>query len=119
VAVTGVIAGWIAWQGRAELATRVRNAASPVATLLSRRYFIDDIYQWGINNVVLGISTIISWFDRVIVNDTGVDGSAGLSYFTGYELKFTETGRLPNYALGIAAGVIIIGVLLLVFEVKI
>jgi NADH-quinone oxidoreductase subunit L len=119
VAVAGVIAGWIAWQGRAELATRVRNAASPVATLLSRRYFIDDIYQWGINNVVLGIGTIISWFDRVIVNDTGVDGSAGLSYFAGYELKFTETGRLPNYALGIAAGVIIIGALLLVFEVKI
>jgi NADH-quinone oxidoreductase subunit L len=118
LAVAGVVVGWVAWQGRAGLATRVRESLVPVATLLSRRYYVDDIYQWVINNIVLGISGIVSWFDRVIVNDTGVDGSAGVAYFAGFELKFLQTGRLPNYALAIAAGAIIIGVALLVIEVS-
>ena len=50
------------------------------------------------------------------MNDTGVDGSAGLGYFAGYELKFTETGKLPNYALAIAGGVVVIAILFLVLE---
>jgi NADH-quinone oxidoreductase subunit L len=113
----GVLAGWFLWQGRAEAAMRIRDTFSPIATLLSRRYYIDDIYQWGINYIVLGLGGIIAWFDRVIVNDTGVDGSAGMTYFTGFSLKFTETGKLPNYALAIAAGVIVVAILFLVFEV--
>ena len=30
-----------------------------------------------INNIVLGLGGIVAWFDRNVVNDTGVDGSAG------------------------------------------
>ena len=43
------------------------------------------------------------------MNDTGVDGSAGLGVFAGFEMKFLETGKLPNYALAIVAGVIGLG----------
>jgi NADH-quinone oxidoreductase subunit L len=118
LAGAGIVFGWILWQGKAELATRIRTTVSPVATLLSNHYYIDDLYQWVINNIILGISRIVSWFDRVVVNDTGVDGSAGITYFAGYELKFLQTGRLPNYALAIAAGAIIIAVVFLVTQVS-
>jgi NADH-quinone oxidoreductase subunit L len=112
----GAVLGWFAWSGRAEIATRVRQTFSPIATLLSRRYFIDDIYQWVINQVILRLGGILAWFDRNIVNDTGVDGSAGLTYFTGFATKFTETGKLPNYALAISLGVIVISILFLVLK---
>lgn len=118
LAGAGIVAGWILWQGTAQNATRVRQAFSPIATLLSNRYYIDDIYQWTINNIVLGVSKLIAWFDRVIVNDTGVDGSAGMTYLAGFGLKFTQTGRLPNYALAMAVGVVIIAIVFLVFEVS-
>ena len=58
----------------------------------------------------------ISWYDRNIVNDTGVDGSAGLTLFAGWGLKFTSTGKLPNYALAISAGVIILALVFLVVK---
>ena len=35
-----------------------------------------------------------------------VDGSAQLTGYTGSVLKYIQTGRVPNYALGIALGVI-------------
>jgi NADH-quinone oxidoreductase subunit L len=118
LAGAGVVVGWILWQGSASPATRIRETFSPISNLLSHRYYIDDIYQWAINNIVLTISRIISWFDRVIVNDTGVDGSAGMTYLAGFGLKFTQTGRLPNYALAIAVGAIVVAVALLAFEVS-
>jgi NADH-quinone oxidoreductase subunit L len=113
----GLVVGWFAWQGRAEIATRVRESFQPMATLLEHRYYIDELYQFVINHIVLVLGAIIAWFDRVVVNDTGVDGSAGLTNASGYGLKFTETGKLPNYALAIAGGIVLIGILFLVLQV--
>ncbi len=109
LAVGGLIVGWIFWQGTAEPARRAGEMFRPVYLLFYNRFYIDEIYQWVINNIILLLGKIIAWFDRNIVNDTGVDGSAGLGYFAGFELKFAETGKLPNYAMAIAAGVLIIG----------
>jgi len=59
----------------------------------------------------------IAWFDRNIVNDTGVDGSARLGVFAGFGMKFLETGKLPNYALAIVTGVIVLAIVFLVVRV--
>ncbi|MEK7248118.1 MAG: hypothetical protein AAB092_06555, partial [Chloroflexota bacterium] len=112
----GAVIGYFAWSNGAQIAARVRQTFSPIASLLANRYYIDNIYQWAINNLVLGLGSLVAWFDRNVVNDTGVDGSAGLSYLAGYELKLTETGKIPNYALAIAGGVVILAVLFLVLK---
>jgi NADH-quinone oxidoreductase subunit L len=89
----------------------------PVYRLLFNRFYIDEIYQWVINNVILVLGRILAWFDRNIVNDTGVDGSGAMGYLAGFELKFLETGKLPNYALAIASGVVIISIVFLLVTV--
>jgi NADH-quinone oxidoreductase subunit L len=113
----GVVVGWIFWQGNAEPAKRMGDMFRPVYRLLFNRFYIDEIYQWVINNIVLVLGRILAWFDRNIVNDTGVDGSAVMGYLAGFELKFLETGKLPNYALAIAAGVVIISIVFLLVTV--
>ncbi|MCI0832362.1 MAG: hypothetical protein J4N72_06915, partial [Chloroflexi bacterium] len=57
---------------------------------------------------------LIAWFDRVVVNDAGVNGSANIGYLAGFEAKFLQTGRLPNYALAIVAGILLLSVVMLV-----
>src|SRR5438876_3266905 len=116
LAVGGIVAGWYFWSEKAEPARRAGEALQPVYETLYNRYYIDDAYQWVINRVVLTLGSLVAWFDRNIVNDTAVDGSAGLGLFAGFELKFLETGKLPNYALAIVAGVIGLAVLLLVLR---
>jgi NADH-quinone oxidoreductase subunit L len=113
----GLIVGYIFWAYDAAPAKAAGDMFRPVYNLLYNRYYIDQIYQFVIDRIVLGISAIVSWFDRNIVNDTGVDGSAGITYFAGWELKLTSTGKLPNYALAIAAGVIVIALVFLVVKV--
>ncbi len=112
----GIGVGYNLWSGKAEPARRAGDVFRPVYTLLYNRYYIDHAYQFVIDRVVLSLGRIVAWFDRNIVNDTAVDGSAGLGAFTGFGLKFLETGKIPNYALAIVSGVIGIAVLLLVLR---
>ena len=100
------VAGW-AWWGEARPAQVLAQRLRPIYQLLWHKYYIDEMYQWAIDRIVLALGGLIAWFDRVVVNDTGVDGTAGLAVFSGFELKFLQTGRLPNYALAIAAGALV------------
>ena len=54
---------------------------------------------------MLGAARVVAWFDKRVVNETGVDGGTQLIGFLGHRLKFLQTGRIPNYALGMALGV--------------
>jgi NADH-quinone oxidoreductase subunit L len=116
LAVGGIVVGWYFWANGAEPARRAGERLRPIHQALVNRYYIDDAYQWVINRVILTLGAIVAWFDRNIVNDTAVDGTARLGVFAGFELKFLETGKLPNYALAIVAGVIGLVVLLLVLR---
>ena len=80
------------------------------------KYYIDDIYQAIIDHIVLAGSRVLAWFDRNVVNDTAVDGSAATTAFMGYLLKFQQTGKLPNYALAIVIGVVALA--LVAFSLK-
>jgi NADH-quinone oxidoreductase subunit L len=115
-AVGGVAVGWYFWSNSAEPARQAGERFGFVHRALVNRYYIDDAYQWVIDRIVLTLGRIVAWFDRNIVNDTAVDGSAGLGVFAGFGMKFLETGKLPNYALAIVAGVIGLAVLLLVLR---
>ena len=72
---------------------------------------MDKLYQAIINNVILGLAGVVAWFDKRIVNETGVDGGAQTVSYLGYRLKFLQTGRIPNYALGMAVGMIAIAII--------
>jgi len=108
LAVAGVIGGLYIWGGKALPARRIAEAFPWAYRTLRNKYYMDDIYQALINRVVLTFSAVVAWFDRRVVNDTGVNGTGAVPRIMGYVLKFHETGKLPNYALGIAVGVIVL-----------
>ncbi len=92
--------------------TRRFAASTPeLYGLVSNKYYFDPPYQWIIDRGVLAFSRLLSWFDRKVINDTGVDGPSYLTRYLGYRLKFIQTGRLPNYAFIIVLGIIVLTVL--------
>ncbi|MXY73300.1 MAG: NADH-quinone oxidoreductase subunit L [Dehalococcoidia bacterium] len=105
--VIGTFGGaWFYWNGRLDRSTVMAEWQPKVYEMVRRKFYFDDLYQFLIDRVVLGFSYLVSWFDRFAVNDTGVDGSATLTGYTGFLLKHLQTGRVPNYAMAIAAGVV-------------
>ena len=59
---------------------------------------------------MLGLARCVAFFDRAVVNDTGIDGPGQVTGGVGWMLKYLQTGKLPNYALGMAVGVMVLAI---------
>jgi NADH-quinone oxidoreductase subunit L len=116
LALAGLAGGYYFWWGEGRPAKRAGAALPQAYRLLRNKFYIDDIYQAAIDRGVLVGSGALSWFDRNVVNDTGVDGSAHLTRLAGWVLKFQQTGKLPNYALAIVIGIVALA--LVAFSLK-
>jgi NADH-quinone oxidoreductase subunit L len=71
------------------------------------KYYVDDIYQlvWARGGVL--VSNALWWFDARVI-DGAVNGAGWLARTIGGGLRKTQTGRVENYGLGIAAGLAIV-----------
>jgi NADH-quinone oxidoreductase subunit L len=108
--VAGIVAGIWFWGGDAEPARRA-GAFSPFTyRLFLNRFYIDEVYQFVIDKVILAAGNVIAWFDRAVVNDSGVNGTGEATNYAGFLTKFTQTGKLPNYAAAIVIGIAVIAI---------
>ncbi len=105
LAFGGIAVGWATYvRGDISHAGIARRYAG-LHTVLTHEYYVDEIYQWGIDRVVLAFSGFVAVFDRVVINDTGVDGSAFSVMLSAMRLRYIQSGRLYNYGLGMSLGV--------------
>jgi NADH-quinone oxidoreductase subunit L len=112
----GIIGAWYAWVVQRDLPGQAMARLRPVHALVANKFYLDDLYQAIIDNVVLGVARVLAWFDRNVVNDTGIDGAGYTTGFASYLMKFQQTGKLPNYALAILIG--IVALTLVAFSLK-
>jgi len=106
----GLGGGLAIWGGDAKLSKRAAAFSPFTYRLLLNRFYIDEAYQLGINYVVLAAGQVVAWFDRAVVNDSGVNGTGEATSFLGWLGKYTQTGKMPNYALAIVVGVVVIAI---------
>jgi NADH-quinone oxidoreductase subunit L len=79
------------------------------------KYYVDDLYQlvWARGGVLLG--NALWWFDANVI-DGAVNGAGWVAQRYGGLLRRTQTGHVQNYALGMAAGLVVVLVAYLVFH---
>jgi NADH-quinone oxidoreductase subunit L len=106
--VAGIGAGTWLWGGDAEPARRAAAFSPLTYRLFLNRFYIDEVYQIVIDKIVLATGRVVAIFDRVVVNDSGVNGTGELTDFGGWLGKLPQTGKLPNYALAVVVGVVVI-----------
>jgi NADH:ubiquinone oxidoreductase subunit 5 (subunit L)/multisubunit Na+/H+ antiporter MnhA subunit len=115
VAVIGVVTAWrlfgaelggLRWRPNPE---RVRQLTARVPFLYRaslNKWWFDDLYH--LLFIVIGgrIAAFLWWFDRRVVDDT-VNDVASTTVGAGKNLRRVQTGRVQNYAFGIALGLIV------------
>ncbi len=71
------------------------------------KYYVDDIYQlvWSRGGVL--VSNALWWFDAKVI-DGAVNGAGWMARAIGGGLRKSQTGRVENYGLGIAAGLVVV-----------
>ncbi|HEV8252901.1 MAG TPA: NADH-quinone oxidoreductase subunit L [Candidatus Limnocylindria bacterium] len=79
------------------------------------KYYVDDLYGlvWARGGVI--VANALWWFDAKVI-DGAVNGAGWLAQQYGAVLRRTQTGHVQNYALGMAAGLVVVLVAFLVFR---
>jgi NADH-quinone oxidoreductase subunit L len=112
LALGGFYAAWRLFSGPPERVERLRERFAPLHRLLVNKYYLDDIYQWVVDNVALRAARIVAVFDRVVVNDGGVNGTGETVVNAGRRLRALATGKLYNYGMVMGLGIVFIAVIL-------
>ena len=82
----------------------VRGRFSWVLGVIENKYYFDEVYQWTVDRVILVFARFIAFFDRVVVNDIAVTGSADSIRHLGITLRLHVTGHVYSYALAMVLG---------------
>lgn len=107
VAVLGVFTAWLIYIKRAVNTEMLAQKWDKLYKLLYNKYYIDEIYGWIFNRVMLLCGRAFDWVDHYII-DGFFNGFARLIGFTGRKIRVAETGYLQSYALVIFTAVVII-----------
>ncbi len=118
--VTAFIGLGFAWAiyGRVELAkinqfVQSNALLSTLHRILFNRYYIDTLYNWIAQFIVLGIANIAQWIDAHIVD--GIVNGVGLGVTeVGSGARRVETGRVQSYMIGFFGGVAVLAVVVIV-----
>jgi NADH-quinone oxidoreductase subunit L len=77
------------------------------------KYYVDDLYQLVFARGGVLLAEALWWFDAKVI-DGAVNGAAWLAQRIGGGLRRSQTGRVENYGLGMAAGLILVLVIYVV-----
>ncbi len=106
VALSGVAFGWAVYGAGSVSRENIALRFSSLYRLLVNKYYVDELYQWVVDRVVLALSRFVAVFDRIVVNDTGVDGPSWSIMLSAVRLRYIQTGRMYNYGLVMVLGLI-------------
>ncbi len=81
---------------------------SPVAGLLIKKYYMDDLYDVLVKYVQQNFAGLCDLFERVVVVKGMVNGTAQLTGWAGDRLRCLQTGKVQFYAFAFSAGVTLI-----------
>lgn len=113
-AVAGLVVGWALYRRNVSAPDGLVRVFGPIPRWSARRFYFDDTYTWITRNVVFAFAELVRVFDRVVMNDIGVDRSGMLAVWAGRLLRPLQTGFVYNYALAIALGTAVLGAVALV-----
>ncbi|MDE2899915.1 MAG: NADH-quinone oxidoreductase subunit L [Chloroflexota bacterium] len=110
LAVAGFGITWLAYVTGSLRTDSIIAKVRPVHTLVANKFYVDEVYQWGIDQVMLRAGNAVAWVDRAFVNDIGVYGPGFVTEMSGTKLRLLQSGKIYNYALGMVLGFLAVAV---------
>jgi NADH-quinone oxidoreductase subunit L len=112
LALGGLVLGWWLYDRAPERVEALRTRFGGLARTFERRYYLDPVYQWVVDRVVLAAGRVVATFDRRVVNDVAMDGPGVATLALGTRLRMHVSGFFADYGLAVAAGAVALALLL-------
>nr|WP_242836861.1 NADH-quinone oxidoreductase subunit L [Clostridium beijerinckii] len=97
-AFSGILLGWLIYGKKIISSEALSVKFRPIHQFLFNQYYINELYQWIYEKVVLNISYLFNWCDRNVV-DGIFDNTTSFISRIGDKLRLIHSGRVQNYAL--------------------
>ena len=111
LAGAGIVVCWLAYVRGSLSVEDISVRFARVHRVLVSKYYVDEAYQWVIDKIALALARFVAVFDRAVVNDVGVDGPADMVKLSGLRMRFAQTGRIYNYGMAMAAGMVVLALI--------
>ena len=108
VALAGIGLAYAMYLAQAISPARIAAAFGPLYRLPLNKYYLDDLYQWFIGKVVLGLSALLAWVVDPMIIDGVVNGIGRLAVAVSTALRPIQSGRVQSYALFVFGGLALI-----------
>ncbi len=109
VIVAGAALAFFQFKNPEAALVKLESAGGPIKTLLLNKFYIDDLYNFLVEQVSHRIARIFEWFDRNVINGIMVNQSAYSVARLGKVFSKIQNGLLQDYlSLAIAVGVVLI-----------
>ena len=115
LAIAGIALAYAIYEAKAISAASLQRAFGPLHTLVSRKYYMDELYEdIVVRKGLMHYGTAIAqWFDTNIV-DGAVNGSAALTRRVSDTLRWVQSGSMQAYGTVGFGGLVLAAVLMLV-----
>jgi NADH-quinone oxidoreductase subunit L len=109
VAVAGILLAYLMYYRRRRLPQLLSEALEPVRVLLSRKYYMDELYEDFLVRRLFygGLARATDWVDKSVV-DRLVDAVGWSGANVGRVLRQAQTGQLQGYGFAISVGILVI-----------
>ena len=108
--ILGIITAIFLYIVRPAFAESLKTAAGPLYTLVANKYYVDEIYSGFVVKPLEAISRFVLWrgVDEAVIDNSFVNGLAGLIRGWGALFRQLQSGSIRNYATWVLAGSLLI-----------
>ncbi len=109
LAMGGLAVAWYIYMKNPAIADRVKTMASPLYTLLDKKYWFDEVYQTVFAAGSRGLGKFL-WLagDRGLIDGLAVNGSAYTVGWVAAIVRHVQTGYLYHYAIAMILGLLLL-----------
>jgi len=107
LALVGFALAWAMYQRRAIDPASIAAVLAPIDYLARRRYGLDALYAGLYRGFILGLSRLVGWIDRYLV-DGVLNVLTALTLRGGDALRRIQSGRAQDYVYGVAFGLLLL-----------
>jgi NADH-quinone oxidoreductase subunit L len=105
IALGGVVLAWATFQRRVIDAESLARATGPLRNAAAHGFWIDDAFVAVYRGVLLTFASLIGWIDRYLV-DGVLNVVSAWTVSSGDVLRRMQTGKVQDYVLAVAMGVV-------------
>ncbi|MFH1829378.1 MAG: NADH-quinone oxidoreductase subunit L [Pseudomonadota bacterium] len=104
------VLGWLIYAQKRDWPERVAKKLRPLSTLVSHRFYIDEIYDLIVVRPLMWVSKHIVWkgFDSTVVDGIAVEGTSRTIGLMSALVSSAQTGILQHYLLYFLIGAVLI-----------